>query len=126
MEECKFCLSKKKRNKKKHEQSKKRKIFSNLIINKYIEKVFEFYRFNDTIQPYYDKHKNKFDNFTVCVRWMYRRSIVNKISVPSSILYWQELVGIPIKIKETACDFIERFDKSCISDEVDEMVIIFI
>ena len=37
MEECSICLSEiKNKNKKKHEQSKKHKYFSNLIINKYI------------------------------------------------------------------------------------------
>ena len=37
MDECNICLTKiKNRNKNKHEQSKKRKYFSNLIINNYI------------------------------------------------------------------------------------------
>ena len=40
MEECNICLTKKKRNKNKHERSKKHKyIFSNLIINKYVIKL---------------------------------------------------------------------------------------
>ena len=39
MEEYNICLTKiKKRNKNKHEQSKKHEYFSNLIINKYIVK----------------------------------------------------------------------------------------
>ena len=43
MEECNICLAKiEKRNKFKHDQSKKKKFFSNLIINKYIPKNNEF------------------------------------------------------------------------------------
>ena len=39
MEECNICLTKnKKRNKNKHEQSKKHKYFSSLIVNKYISR----------------------------------------------------------------------------------------
>ena len=43
MEECDICLSKiKKRNKNKHEQTKKHKYYySNLIINKYIVRNYE-------------------------------------------------------------------------------------
>ena len=41
----------------KHEQSKKHKIFSNLITNKYIVKNDEIDKNKDIIQPYYDKHK---------------------------------------------------------------------
>ena len=57
MEEWNICLSKtKKRNKNEHEQSKKHKYFSNLITNKYIGKICEFYIFKDIIQPYYNNH----------------------------------------------------------------------
>ena len=68
MEECDICLSKiRKRNKNKHEQSKKHKYFSNLIIDKYIIKNDKIDKFKDIIQSYCDKHEKKFDNFTVCV-----------------------------------------------------------
>ena len=51
MEECNICLSKikKKRSKNKHEQSKKRKNFSNLIITKYIVKNDESDKFKDIL-----------------------------------------------------------------------------
>ena len=45
MEECDLCLTKKKRNNKEHEQSKKHKYSSNLIINKYIVKTNEIDNF---------------------------------------------------------------------------------
>ena len=49
MEECDICLTKiKKRNKNKHQQSKKHKDFlTNLIINKYIVKNNEINSFKD-------------------------------------------------------------------------------
>ena len=53
MEECNICLTKiKKRNKNKHEQSRKHKYFSNLIINKYIVRDDEIDNFKDFIQSY--------------------------------------------------------------------------
>ena len=59
MEECNICPTKikKKRNKNKHEQSKKHKYFSNLIMNKYILKNDEIDKFKDILQSYYDSHK---------------------------------------------------------------------
>ena len=70
MEECDFCLTKmKKRNKNNHEQSKKHKCFSNLVLNKYIVRNVEIDKFKDILQSYYDKHKTKFDNFAVWVIW---------------------------------------------------------
>ena len=53
----------------KYEESKKHKTFSNLIINKYIVKNIEFYNLKDIIKPYYNNHKKKLDNLTVCVMW---------------------------------------------------------
>ena len=58
-----------KKKKKKHCLTNKHKIFSNLIINKYIVRNLEIDKFKDIIQPYYNNHKKKIDNFTVCVMW---------------------------------------------------------
>ena len=50
MEECNICLTKiKKRNKNKHDQSKKRKYFSNLNIKKYFVRNTEIKKFKDII-----------------------------------------------------------------------------
>ena len=62
-----FAFLGKKRSKNKHEQSKKHKYFSNLIINRNIVRNPESDKFRDIIQSYYDKHKKKSDNFSVCV-----------------------------------------------------------
>ena len=109
MEECNICLTKlKKRNKNKHEQSKKHKSFSNLIINKYIVKNDENNKFKDILHSYYDKHKMKYENFTVYVMWMKNGLIVNKISVPSIIVYHQIMMRLMITGKETACDYLNK------------------
>ena len=65
MEECDICLTKiKKRNKNKHQQSKKHRHFlSNLILIKYIVRTDEVDKFKDILQAYYDKHERKFNNF---------------------------------------------------------------
>ena len=42
------------------------------------------------MQPYYDEHRKKFDDFTVCVKWMNNGLVVNKISVPSTFSYKQK------------------------------------
>ena len=46
----------KKRNKDKHEQSRKHKYFSNLILKKYIVRNSQIGDFKDIIQPYYNNH----------------------------------------------------------------------
>ena len=68
MEEGNSGLSRRKRrNKNKHEQSKKHKCFSNLNINKYIIRNHEIDEFKDIIQTYYNNRKKKFDDVSVCV-----------------------------------------------------------
>ena len=127
MEECNICLTKiKKQIKNKHEQSKKHKYFSNLIIKEYIVKKDEFYNLIDMIQPCYDEHKKKFDDFTVCGKRMNNGLVLNKISVPSTLSYKQKWNGLPILIRGSSCDFLDTFDKNCINDDVDEIVISFI
>ena len=70
MEECNICLTRiKKRNGNKHDQSEKHKYFSILIINKNMVRNPEFIKFEDIIQPNYDEHKKKFENFSICVMW---------------------------------------------------------
>ena len=88
MEECNICLTKiKKRNKNKHEKSKKHKFFfSNLIINNYIVRNEEINRFKDILQSFYDEHKNKFDNFTVWIIWKIENQIVCDVKLPDKVI----------------------------------------
>ena len=83
MEECNSFLTKiKKQNRNRHNQSKKHKYFSNLIIKKYIVKNDEIDKFKDILQLYFDEHKNKFNDFTVCIMWKKNDMLINKNSVP--------------------------------------------
>ena len=133
MEERNICLTKmKKRNKNKHEQSKNQKYFSNLIINKNIVRNVEFYNLKDIIQAYYNNHKKKFDNFSVCVMWKKYDVLVIKISVPNAItlqkshLIEPSLIELPIEVRVPSPDFSDTFDIICTNNEVDEIVTIFI
>ena len=123
-EECNICLSEiKNKNKRKH--------CSNLIINKYIVRNPEIDNFKDIIQPYYNNHKKKFDNFTVCVMWKKNNVLLNKISVPSTItlakphLFKSKMIELPKVVRVTHPDFPDTFDRN-INNEVDEMNIMFI
>ena len=110
---------------------KKHKYFSNLIINKYIVRNPEINKFKDIIQSYYDEHKRKFDNFTVCVISKKNEVLKNKISVPSTItpekphLFQPSMIELPIVIRLSPIDFLNTFDKN-INNEVDEINIILI
>ena len=89
MEECNLCLTKmEKRDKKKHERSKKHKYFlSNPIKNKYVITNDEIDKFKDILQSNYDDHKKKFNQFRIEVSWKKNDVILNKISVPCTIKY---------------------------------------
>ena len=88
MEECDICLTKiRKRNRIKHEQSKKHRDFlSNLIIKKYIIRNDEIDRFRDILQSYYDKHKRKFNKFSVWIICKKEKKIVREIKLPDKLI----------------------------------------
>ena len=50
---------------KKLDQSKKHKYYPNLIINRYLKKIVEDFKFKDVFNPYFIKHRRKFNFFTV-------------------------------------------------------------
>ena len=132
MEGCNTCPWKMKNKiKKKHCLAKKHNFLSNLKTNKYKVKINEIDKYKDIIQPYYNNHKKKIDDFTVCVMWKKNEKIINKISVPSTItlekphLFEPSMVALPIDISVSPVDFLDTFDRN-IKDEVDEIVIIII
>ena len=71
MIECDICLTEiKKRNRIKHEQSRKHRYFlSYLIINKYIIRNDEIDKFKDILRSNYVNHKRKFNKFSVWIIW---------------------------------------------------------
>ena len=50
---------------------------------------------------------------------------MNKISVPSIIIYHQIMMKLTIIRKGTACDYLNKYYQGCMINEVDEIVIIF-
>ena len=88
MEECDICLTKtKKRNKNKHQQSKKHRYFlSNLIIKKYIVRNDESDKFKDILLSYYVNHKIKLNNFSVWIIWKTNIEIVREVKLPDKVI----------------------------------------
>ena len=131
MEECDICLTKiKKRYKNKHEQPKKHKYFSNLIINKYIVRNDEIDNFKDTFRSYCDKHKKKFDKFTVWVFCKLNDEKVDEVKVPNSLIREKryktshDVVGMPLIFIGPCVDYLDSFYFD--NEFFDERNIIFI
>ena len=95
-------------------------------MKKYIVKNDEIDNFIDIIQSYYDKLRKKFDDHILCVMWMENELVVCKVSVPSKITYHQKMMSLTIPRKETACDYLNKYNQGCVIDEVDEIFTIFI
>ena len=91
----------------------------------------EIDNFKVIIQPYYNKHKQKFNNFSVCVMWKTNDMLENKIYVPSTITLQKPhffkpiMIELPIKVRVTSLDFLDTFDRN-INDKVYETDIMFI
>ena len=68
MYRCELCnVNLLKRNKTKHNQTKKHEYYSNLILNRYVINNVEVIKFKDVIDPYFVAHSKKFNFFEVCV-----------------------------------------------------------
>ena len=96
MEKCDICLTKiKKRNKKRHQESKKHKDFlSNLVINKHVVRNNEIDEFKDILQSYCDKHKKRFDHFAVRINWNKENQVMCDVKLPNEVLV-KELWFVP-------------------------------
>ena len=55
--------------------------------------------------------------------WVKNGLVLNKISVPSTILCIQKVTGLTKTAMETPCHFLDTISKNCINDEI---LIIFI
>ena len=68
MYRCELCnLVLSKRNKTKHNHTKKHKYYSNLILNRYVTKNVEVNKFKDIFNPYFVALSEKFNFFEVLV-----------------------------------------------------------
>ena len=120
MVKCHECNTtiREKQNKTKHEQSKKHKYFSNLVLNRYIVKDKAVDKFKDVISSYYNEHIKKIHTFSVVIYWDIDDEIKYKISTPNRISFAFDVYGYPTIINETACDFSNRIIKSCVSHKL--------
>ena len=100
-------------------------------MNKYIVKNDEIDKLKDILQSYYDEHKKKFDNFSVCVKWKKNEVLINKIPVSIKVtlekprLFKPSMVELPLVIRVSPLDFLDTFDRN-IKNEVDEINMKFI
>ena len=119
----------KKKNKTKHEQTKKHKYLSNSVSNKYVKKDRAVDKFKHVLTSYYNKHLKK-DIFTVYVYWKVDDFNL-KLSVPNVLSYGQIVHSFPINITESACGFSDRVIKGYLNhdeltiDKIEETEIVF-
>ena len=79
-----------KRNKTKHDQSKKQKYYSNLMLNRYVIKNVEVNKFKDVFNAYFIAHTRKFNFSTVSVLLRFydgEHPLNNKINVSNYVTY---------------------------------------
>ena len=68
MYRCELCNTiVQKRNKTKHNQTKKHKFYSNLMSNRYVIKTVEVIKFKDVFNLYFTAHTRKVNFFTVSI-----------------------------------------------------------
>ena len=73
----------------KHNQSKKHKYYSNLILNQYVIKDVEVKKFKDVFNPYFHEHTKKFNFFTVCIILRFyddEEYLDHEICVPNNVI----------------------------------------
>ena len=130
MMKCEICHSLiPRKNKTKHDNSKKHRYYSNLILNTYIVNDVKLDEFENVISKYYFDQMKKFNSFTVKVYWEINDEIQFKLSVPHVVSFGMVVHSMTINIKETACDFLDRAIKAYLNgqeiEKIDEIEIGF-
>ena len=101
-----------KRNKTKHNQSKKHKFYySNLIFNRYVMKNVEVSKFKDVFDPYYIEHTRKFNFSTVSIilrLYDEGRLISHKMNVSNYVTYKIQSEQYSTYMIEPANDFLHK------------------
>ena len=128
---CETCHSLIQRiNKTKHDNSKKHKFYSNLILNTYIVKDVKLDEYKDFMSKYYFDHIKKLKSFTVRVYWKVNNEIQFKLSVPHVVSFGMVVHSITVYIEETACDFLDKANEAYLTEheieKIDEIEIGFI
>ena len=142
MYRCEVCdVILQERYKTKHNQSKKHKYYSNLILNRYVIKDVEVAKFKDVFDPYFTHHSRKFNFFTVCIIIRYHSDLFefydsehppyHKISIPNNVIYNIQSEHYSTYTREAASDFLHKvisiyFSHRCSPKIICEIEIVFI
>ena len=132
MYRCELCNTiLQERYKTKHNQSKKHKCYSILIINRYDIKDFEVTRFNDLFNPYFIKHTKKFNFFLIYISLRLSDLLHQKINISNYVTYKIQIESCTTYTTELANDFFHKVISSYLSNEcatkiIPELEIVFI
>ena len=99
------------RNKTKHNQTKKHKYYSNLILNRYVIKNVEVIKFKDLFNPYFIEHTKKFNLFTVSISLRFddeNDPSNHKINISSNVPYNIQTENYSTFTTELASDFLHK------------------
>ena len=110
------------KNKTKHDNTKKHKYCSNLILNTYIVKDVKLDEFKDVLSKYCFDHIKKFNSFTVRVYWKVNNEIQFKLSVPHVVFFGTIVHSMTVNKKETGCDFLDRAIKAYFTEQEIERI----
>ena len=104
-----------------------------MIINKYIVKKDDIYKFKGILKSYCVEHKKKINEFTLRIIWKKNDIIINKISVQQIITlhrthrFRPDMCEIPIYVQVSKREFQDFVDRNCVynitSDEIDIIII---
>ena len=133
---CNLCnVTLLKRYKSKHNQSKKHKYFSILILNRYVIKRVKVNEFKDIFKPYFINLQEKLFFFSVSVVLKFDDDdfdcFKHKISVSNNVTYSIESENYTTYTTEPAPDFLHRvigiyLSHKCIPKIIPEIEIVFI
>ena len=107
---------KQRKNRTKHDNSKKHKYYSNMILNTYIVKDVKLDEFRDVMSKYYFDQMKKFNSFTVRVYSKVNKEIHFKLFVPHVVSFGMVVHSMTVNIIETACDFLNRAKKTYLTE----------
>ena len=122
------------RNKTEHNQTKKHKHYSSLILNRYVIKNLEIIKFKDIFSPHFTAHTSKFNFFTVSILLRLcdgEHPLNHKINVSNYVTDIIHSEHYTTYTTELADDFLHRvltnyFSHECSPKIIPEIEIVFI
>ena len=127
MYRCELCNTiLQERYKTKHNQTKKQKYFSNLILNRYVIQNVEVINFKDVFFPYFTAHTRKSNFFTVSILLrLYdgKHPLNHKVNASNYVTYNIQSENYTTYTTELANDFLQRVKSIYFSDECSTIII---